>query len=153
MIRFCLIALSLFSIFGCGDGGPVLCSVKGNVTKGGMPLKGVNVTFSPVEAGPSSGGITNAEGNFILLCQSGKAGAVAGKHKAVLSMVASADASPVGFEAMMAARKSSESKGERGAPAKSEDTASFPSEYGDARTTPLSYEIKPGNNEFDVVIP
>jgi len=153
MSRFWAIGLLALTLTGCGDGGPSLNAVTGTVTKGGEPLKGISVTFSPVEAGPSSGGITNDEGKFVLLCQSGKAGAVAGKHKVVLSMAASSDAAPVGYEAMLAARQASESKGERGAPAKTEDNATFPKEYGDAKTTPLSYEIKAGSNDFDVVIP
>lgn len=147
LLGFCL------SLVGCGQAGPDLQSVTGKVTKGGEPLKGVSVTFSPVAAGPSSGGITNDEGKFVLLCQNGKAGAIVGQHKAVLSMATAADAAPVGMEAMMAARNASESKGERGAPAKSEEVASFPPEYGDSKNTPLAYEVKAGANDFDVVIP
>ncbi len=152
MVRQLALGLFLF-LLGCGQAGPGLQSVTGTVTKSGQPLKGVSVTFSPVAAGPSSGGITNDEGKFVLLCQSGKAGAVVGQHKAVLSMATPADATPVGMEAMMAARNASESKGERGAPAKSEEVASFPAEYGDAKSTPLTYEVKAGANDFDVVIP
>ena len=152
MSRLFVIGTCLLLI-GCGEAGPDLQPVTGKVMKGGEPLKGVSVTFSPVEAGPSSGGITNDEGKFVLLCQSGKAGAVPGKHMAVLAMVTKADVGPVGVEAMMAARNASVDKGERGAPAKSEEVASFPPEYGDAKSTPLSYEVKAGANDFDIVIP
>ena len=154
MHRHFILGLSLLLLAGCGGAGAVdLYKVTGTVTKAGEPLKGVSVTFSPVAAGPSSGGITNDEGKFVLLCQNGKAGAVAGKHKAVLAMVTAAGSAPVGMEAMMSARSASEAKGERGAPAKSEEVASFPSEYGDAQKTPLSYEVKAEANDFDVVIP
>jgi hypothetical protein len=153
MCRF--VAMGLFALIlgGCGQAGPSLNPVTGKVTKGGQPLKGISVTFSPVDAGPSSAGLTNDEGKFVLLCQNGKAGAVAGKHKVVLAEAASAGSAPVGYEAMLAARQGGEAKGAKGAPAKSEEKTSFPSEYGNAQTTPLSFEIKAGNNEFDVPIP
>ncbi len=153
MIFRCLLGLCLFCI-GCGGvAGPDLQTVTGKVTKGGKPLTGVTVTFSPVGPGPSSGGITNDEGKFVLLCQSGKAGAVVGKHKAVLMMSEAPSSAPVGMEAMMAARKASESKGSRGAPAKSTAVASFPPEYANPQDTPLAYEVKAGANDFDIVIP
>lgn len=150
------VRLGLFALFfaGCGQAaGPDLYQVTGKVTKGGEPLKSISVTFTPVEGGPSSAGLTNEEGKFVLLCQNGKAGAVVGKHKVVLSDASSTESAPVGYEAMMASRKAAEASGAKGAPAKSDAKASFPPEYGNASSTPLSYDIQAGNNDFDVVIP
>ena len=152
MVRLLMLGLCLF-LAGCGTPGPELQPVKGRVLKGGEPLKGVSVTFSPVNPGPSSGGITDDEGKFVLLCQSGRAGAVVGKHKVVLTAATAANAGPVGMEAMMAARKASEGGGKRGELAKSKEAPSFSPEYGDAQKTSLSYEVKAGANDFDVVIP
>jgi len=153
----CLVVASLF-LAGCGDGGPELAAVSGKVTKGGQPLAGVNVTFSPVNPGPSSGARTDAEGKFILICQSGKAGAVIGQHKAILQAVASggvdSNSDPkAAMEAMLKAR-SGGPKGKNVDPSKAAAAeAPFPAEYGDPAKTPLSYEVKAGTNEFDIAIP
>ena len=153
----CLVVASLF-LAGCGDGGPELATVSGKVTKGGQPLAGVNVTFSPVNPGPSSGARTDAEGKFILICQSGKAGAVIGQHKAILQAVAAGGADSnsdpkAAMEAMLKAR-SGGPKGKNVDPSKAAAAeAPFPAEYGDPAKTPLSYEVKAGTNEFDIAIP
>jgi hypothetical protein len=86
MFRSCLFCLALVSIVGCGGGsGPALYTVTGTVTKGGQPVAGATVTFNPVDGGPSSAGRTNDEGKFALVSQMGKAGAVAGTHKATVA--------------------------------------------------------------------
>jgi len=118
----------------------------------------VNVTFSPVNPGPSSGARTDAEGKFILICQSGKAGAAIGQHKAILQAVASggvdSNSDPkAAMEAMLKAR-SGGPKGKNVDPSKAAAAeAPFPAEYGDPAKTPLSYEVKAGTNEFDIAIP
>jgi hypothetical protein len=155
--RLCLVVTSVF-VLGCGEAGPELASVSGKLTKGGQPLAGVNVTFAPTNAGPSSGARTDAEGKFILICQSGKAGAVVGEHKAVLQAVASSavdsNSDPkAAMEAMLKAR-SGGAKGKNVDPTKAAAAeAPFPPEYGDPAKTPLKYEVKAGTNEFDIAIP
>jgi len=148
-------------ILGCGgDPGAVLYPVKGKLTKGGQPLGGVVVNFIPSESGLSSTGLTNASGEFVLTAQTGKAGAVSGKHKVQLSMPPATDSSTTSDEArrekMMKERSASLQGGASGAPgaaAGSNKSELFPSEYQDAATTPLQYEVKPGSNDFDIVIP
>jgi len=139
-------------VLGCGaSGGPDLADVTGKVTKGGKPLGSISVTFTPVSGSVSSAALTDAEGRFVLLSSSGKAGAVVGKHKVVLSSRSAGNA-PVGYEAMMKARQNSEG-GNRGALKAQESEQLFPPEYGDAVKTPLEYEVKAGTNDFDIVIP
>jgi len=155
--RLCAIVASL-ALLGCGEGGPELASVSGKVTKGGKPLAGVNVTFAPKAAGPSSGARTDSEGKFVLICQSGKAGAVIGEHKAVLQAVADSkvdsNSDPkAAMDAMFKAR-SGGPKGKNVDPSKAAAAESpFPPEYGDPAKTPLTYQVKAGSNEFDIAIP
>ncbi len=155
--RLCAIVTSLV-LLGCGEGGPELASVSGTVTKGGKPLAGVNVTFAPTAAGPSSGARTDADGKFILICQSGKMGAIVGEHKAVLQAVAESkvdsNSDPKGaMEAMLKAR-SGGAKGKNVDPSKvAAAETPFPPEYGDPGKTPLTYTVKAGSNEFDIAIP
>ena len=81
-----LLCLGLVCCVGCGgDGGPSLNPVKGKVTRAGKPLAKVMVTFTP-SSGPSSSGLTSASGEFVLLSQTGMAGAVAGTHKVMVTV-------------------------------------------------------------------
>ena len=155
-----LLLASLLFCAGCGgDAGPAIYSVTGKLTKGDKPLAGVIVTFSPVEGGPSSSGQTNESGAFILLSASGKAGAVAGKHKVTLAVpvVSSAGSStgPIDYAKMAAEREAMTKGGNAGAPVadvKKDDKV--PAEYSDPAKTPLpAYEVKAGSNDFDIKIP
>lgn len=154
--RFIVVAALLFAT-GCGDGGPKLNYVAGTVTKGDKPLAGINVTFSP-EVGPSSAGVTNAEGKFIVVSATGKRGAIAGKHKVTIQKFQTSSGSgafdPV---AMMKEREGQMKGGRKGAPAGGPAGAAaasdIPAEYGDALKTPLTFEVKEGSNDFDIPIP
>lgn len=149
----------LVMVVGCGgDSGPALQAVTGKVTKGGQPVANVNVTFSPVSGGVSSGGRTDAEGKFALVCQNGKAGAIEGKHKVVLTAVdvaaATASSDPMAArDAMMKSRESQMDGGKRGAPVAEKKEGAIPSTYNNPSTTPLEYNVAAGNNDFDIVIP
>ena len=157
-----LLALSI-TILGCGEAGPELAAVTGKLTKGGKPLAGVNVTFSPIEPGPSSGGRTDSDGKFVLLSQSGKAGAVPGKHKVVLAVPAATvgaggSTDPMaGRDAMMKQRESAMANNQQGRPvedaAAAAAAAMFQPEYSDGAKTPLEYTVVSGANDFDIVIP
>lgn len=149
----------VFFVFcaGCGDSGPAVHPVKGKVTKGGAPLSGVLVTFSPVAGGASSTGLTNASGEFALLSASGKSGAIAGKHKVTLTVqeTGTAAGGTADWAKMAAERNAQTQGGSQGAPAaptKKDDKV--PPEYTDPNKSPLpEYEVKAGSNEFDIVIP
>ncbi len=154
-----LLTAVLISTAGCGGSdGPTLYPTKGTLTKGGEPLANVTVTFAP-EKGPSSAGRTNDEGKFILLSQTGKAGAVAGKHKVILADAGtSALSGPIDMsnpetrEAMMNQRSSALQGSKRGE-LKTEDTEKFPKEYGNAAKTPFEFTVEEKSNEFDLMIP
>jgi hypothetical protein len=78
--------LMLATTMGC-DTGPELAPVSGRVTLGGEPAAQISVTFQPQahgsssEAGPSSTGITDADGRYTLkTIEHKKAGAAIGRH-------------------------------------------------------------------------
>ncbi len=161
MFRSCLSSLLLVSIVGCsGSSGPALYSVIGTLTRGGQPVAGVTVTFTPVDGGPSSAGRTSENGKFALVSQTGKAGAVAGTHKVTVSkpQVASTSgdfdmSNPAFQEAMMKQRESANDPKNKGKIVEEKASSDIPAEYSDPLNTPLEYTVESGANEFDIVIP
>lgn len=150
---FCLSLLS-----GCG-GGASLAYVKGTVTQGGKPLAGVAVTFTQTEKNFSAAGLTNDSGAFVLVSQSGKAGAMPGKNKVTLT-IPSAGVSqkvdmsnPDSVEQMRKMRDTTLQGGRKGAPAQEKKPTSIPAEYSNPNKTPLEYEVTTGSNDFDIPIP
>jgi hypothetical protein len=83
-------ALVLVLVLGCG--GRRFVPVSGTVTMDGKPVAKATVTFMPVaekkslEAGESSTGKTNENGQFTLTSSRGKNGALVGKHRVSISM-------------------------------------------------------------------
>ncbi|MBX3444037.1 MAG: carboxypeptidase regulatory-like domain-containing protein [Planctomyces sp.] len=158
--RYLIAGLIAALAAGCGGSdGPKLYAVKGKVTKGGAPLAGVNVTFTPSE-GPSSTGRTSDTGEFVLISQAGSAGAVAGKHKVTIAEPQAVSSGPVDMsnpatmEAMMSQRQGSMEGGRKGAPAAAEKSTKVPAEYSDPAKTPLEYEVTTsGADSFDIPIP
>jgi len=144
------ICLLLAALCGCGGGDSVsLYSASGVVTKGGKPLAGVSVTFTP-DKGPSSGAVTNAEGKFILVCSTGQSGAVAGKHKVTLTKV---EATSGGFDPVAMSKSREAGIGKRGQPKETKASDAIPAEYGDAARSPLKFEVKTSSNTFEIPIP
>jgi len=73
-------------IAGCGGSdGPTVVPVAGTVTRGGQPLAGADVMFVPEHGAPSSGK-TDASGQFTLVFNDGRPGAVPGKHQVHISV-------------------------------------------------------------------
>ena len=132
--RVCLaliVASLLLSQPGCDGGGvedlPEVAKVSGIVTYKGQPVEGAEVTFTP-ETGNPALGITGADGRFEPTTYDAGDGAVPGKHKITIK-VFPREALP-GMEAETAG-------------------VSVPAKYGDLTTTPLSEEVKAGEqNEF-----
>ena len=80
-------AVSLAAAFlaGCGESGPQLVEVEGKVTLGGQPLENIRVEFWPLQHGPQSTALTDAQGHFALSASDGNdKGALPGRHKVVL---------------------------------------------------------------------
>jgi hypothetical protein len=77
--------------FGCG--GSRFASVSGKVTMDGKALPNAIVTFSPekkagsIDAGPSSTGKTNDNGEYTLVAATGQSGAQVGKHVVTVSVL------------------------------------------------------------------
>lgn len=96
----------------------------------------------------------------MLISQSGRAGAVAGKHKVTLMDVdASALSGPIDMsnpatmKAMMDQRSGQMSGGKKGAPVAAKTEKSFPPEYGDPMKTPLESTVESGGGEIELKIP
>ena len=158
---FLAFIVSGIALIGCGSGGPVLYPVKGIVTVGGRPVEGVIVTFAPVDGRTASGGLTGADGKFELIAQSGKHGAVTGKHKVMLavqsaSAVTSSGSGPAAYEEMARNREGAMRGGRSGAPPAAVDPGKekgITSIYSNPQKTPFEYDVAAKSNEFEVPVP
>lgn len=73
-------------LVGCGPAGvAVTVPAAGSLTAAGVPIAGVNVTFTPVD-GRSATATTDAEGRFTLSTFASRDGAVPGRHRVTLSV-------------------------------------------------------------------
>jgi len=90
---YCLLAAALVTVSGCGEVQKV-ASVSGVVTLNGKRLANASVTFSPIakegsiDAGDGSAGKTNANGEYTLTTSRGVPGAMVGKHRVRISLMA-----------------------------------------------------------------
>ena len=82
----CLIWIVLSA--GCGQRGPRVVKVSGNVTRAGKPVSKLMVNFYP-EKGRPSWGITDQDGNYKLNYDHTRDGAVTGNHKVWVKVQAS----------------------------------------------------------------
>ena len=87
--RFSMLLLGAVAVTvgGCRRGSTGnLAPVEGTVSKGGRPLRGIEVVFLPDAgtAGPRAIGTTDEAGHYCLRTDQGDVGAVAGKYRVVL---------------------------------------------------------------------
>lgn len=81
-----MILMTAVVIAGCGGSDrPTVIPVTGTVTRGGQPLTGAAVMFLPEQGAPSSGQ-TDASGQFTLVFNDGRPGAVPGKHQVLITL-------------------------------------------------------------------
>ena len=86
-----LLGFALVLGLGCGSG--KFAPVSGTVTMNGKPLAGALVIFSPIakegsiDAGPGSSGKTNDKGEYTLTSDTGRTGALVGKHRVSVSLM------------------------------------------------------------------
>lgn len=133
-----LIATLLFTV-GCGgERVPNLATVKGRLTLDGEPLDQIKVTFMPDAErgclGRSAWGETNENGEYTLTYQypeKPEPGAAIGWHKVVLR-----DLQP--------ANSRDESGGQK--------PRRISGLYSNSPKTPLEFEVKEGENTFDVEV-
>lgn len=98
MLADAVVLLLALVIAGCGNSDrPALVPVTGTVTQGGKPLAQADVMFFPERGAPSSGK-TDASGQFTLMFNDGRPGAVVGKHKVVISVPGTTPPPPTGEE-------------------------------------------------------
>lgn len=91
---FSLVALSVSVLSGCGGSSSSLVAVEGRVMQGTTPVAGASVNYQPIAKsddditpGPSSFGITDAEGRYQLrTMKEDSVGAVAGQHHVYISL-------------------------------------------------------------------
>ena len=117
----------LVGSLGCGGGDlPELGTVQGKVTMDGKPLAGVMVQFHPLAEGRPGSGVTDAEGNYVLMYDGGIKGTKVGTNKVEITTVWP--------------------DGEPGAG----QSETIPTKYNSAST--LKEEIKKGRNTFDFTL-
>lgn len=129
-----LIAILLVTAtVGCGkQDGPELAAVTGQITLDGEPLTRVNLRFVPEQSGgsPSFGG-TNASGQYKLLFNAKRQGAMPGKHLVEIE--------PASLET-----------DENGNPLPNAKVVTIPKKY--TKPGALTAEVKPGRNTVDFAL-
>ncbi len=83
LLLFGLLGLMTVTL-GCGDSGPQLAPVTGQVLLDGEPVADAGVLFSPNTPGPAASGSTDEQGNFSLMTGS-RDGALVSSHRVVIS--------------------------------------------------------------------
>lgn len=153
MARGSRLFLALVFLSGCGTSGPALHPVSGTLTLDGQPLAAVTVNFFPVDqTQPSSAGLTDAQGRFTVTAQNGEAGAVAGKHKVVLSGGATSGDAAGSTPAYMQGGSATPTRGGGSPTMPSAPQAPYPTEYASADTTPKEVEVTSGSNDVTIAI-
>jgi hypothetical protein len=80
--------LVLLGAAGCGPPDPVLSEVEGVIQLDGKPLAKVQIEFIPEDMDdrrlPFSEGQSDENGQYRLMCENGKPGAIVGPHKVVV---------------------------------------------------------------------
>jgi hypothetical protein len=121
---------------GCGRT-PLLAPVSGTVTLNGKPLPNVQVEFWPETSAPRSTGMTDEQGRFTLVTDTGSPGAVVGSHKVILHDLA------IYGEMGFRPREDTNIK---------DKPARFPFRYTDARQTPVRLTVEAGGSRFDIPV-
>jgi hypothetical protein len=112
---------------GCGRGDlPELGAVKGKVNLDGKPLAGVMVQFHPVAQGRPGSGVTDKEGNYVLMYDGGVKGTKVGTNNVEITTV-----------------------WPDGEPGEGQ-SETIPAKYNSATT--LKEEVKKGSNTFDFAL-
>jgi hypothetical protein len=141
------LTLTALLITGCGSR---LGKVNGKITVGGVPLSGGAIMFYP-ENGPGAVGTIQSDGTYSLKTGTAE-GAVIGTHKVAVH------ATSVGPGTMEAPKSLDDEL--QGSPANSgkilvpgKVTWLFPEKYSTPDQSPLTAEVKAGQNSLDFDIP
>ncbi|HVK09200.1 MAG TPA: hypothetical protein VM597_10525 [Gemmataceae bacterium] len=121
---------------GCG-GGPPVAEVTGTVRSNGQPLEKIQVEFWPLQDGPKSVGVTDAQGRYALLIDGSRPGAVVGRHKVILR-----DVGVLGDTFLGRAGESVDmTKGRK---------PRVGAAYTDPQRTPVEKAVTAGKNDIDI---
>jgi hypothetical protein len=129
-------ALGLLTSGGCG--GPACGPVEGTLRSNGKPLANVLVEFLPEANGPRSTGVTDAAGQYRLTTLDGRAGALVGRHRVVLSDLLVYDDKPPA---------PGEKKKRDIVPVR---PSRLPRQFGEVASTPLKKEVHAAPNTIDL---
>jgi hypothetical protein len=143
----CLGLVLVVGFAGCGDDGPPLGTVTGQVTMDGKPLENALVTFIPEAGGGTAVGQTDANGNYTLATGARK-GALVGTHKVAVTTVKTASG---GGEVMEAGSDAYEKQAMGGSAADYNAAATaepIPTKYNSATT--LQHEVTSGRNVINL---
>ena len=75
-----VVPLVLVTVLGCGDSGPTIVPVSGILTYKGKPVTNASIFFERDSVRPSTG-MTDEEGRFTLVYDTGHDGATVGKYR------------------------------------------------------------------------
>lgn len=122
LARYCLLAMGMIGVAGCGQKGPHLVPVSGLVTLDGEPLASAAVAFEHTGGLNNATGVTKDDGRFELAIHKMGKGATPGPHRVQIS------------------------RSESGASAKI--TWISPKKYAAFETSGLSVDVTPKHNTF-----
>lgn len=147
MVRFVRVGLFVVGVAallsGCGGGGPAIAEAEGVLTgPDGKPMPDVLVQFNPDAPGGgkvvASSAVTDASGRYVLKCDDGRAGAVAGPHRVVLidnAFTAEDEPNPM-----------------KAPPPRGKRVNRIPPTYLSPTSTPLQVTVESGKKTYDLKV-
>jgi hypothetical protein len=137
-----VVLLGALAVFGC-SGGPKVAEVTGTVRLKGVALANVMVEFNPdAPTGVRSTGTTDEHGQYVLVCDDERPGAIVGPHRVVLRDLAVYGGKFLG--------RKLEQVGTKGGPTLK--PSRIPSKYESTAHTPLKKEVKPEPQTIDLEV-
>jgi len=142
---------------GCGGGsnGPQLHPVTGTVTFQGAPVAAARITFIPEKVGGIAIATSDSSGKFTMKT-GGEAGVAAGPCKVTVALV---DTSNAGAGSGLAADMKPEDMQKMAMEGKLNDALKnaskgslLPGKYSKSDSTPLTVEVKAGNNDIPLAL-
>lgn len=128
--------LALIAAVGCGGAREELsptAPVSGTVVYSGNSISNGTVSFYPESGERSAGGVIGEDASFTLSTYTDGDGAVVGHHEVVVTSMKSSPDGSVGAGT-------------------STDNNAIPAKYADRLTTPLTFKVKQGENNFEIVL-
>jgi len=124
------LVLALGALAGCSRGGRSVGHVSGVVTYAGKPVPTGTVMFVPVESGPPSYGNIGPDGHYELSTYCPGDGATIGKHKVMITALEQLPPELANNPNRM-------------------PKPLVPNKYIDTKTSGLTAEVNPGDNQID----